>query len=394
MKKSKKIWGIKAMRIMLACIALIILPACGNAGRSGPDDAPDPASADFMDLDTVSANDIGPVESMTDTAASPEVGSNADDDIAPDIDASPDAGSGADSDVDSSVGSYIDEIYWIIENDKQTTFGTVVITGGSVNVRSGSGIEASILGRVSEGTILALLQSGEENGFYRVSYVGNPGYVSAEFSELTSGDGLNVASSGEKLIALTFDDGPHSIQTPLLLDILNEQGAYVTFFVLGASARAHPDIVRRAAEEGHEIGSHAWSHADLTTLSPENLMSEIVSTADIIEQITSSRPLVTRPPYGSYNDAVLEAMDTPVIMWSVDPMDWRFRDADTVYQNVVNVAKDGDIILLHDVNNASVQAAERIIVDLKSRGFTFVTVSELIARRGNDSQSVYKSLRP
>jgi len=403
MRKPAKTRCIKAMRIMLISLALLILASCGNADGGGAADAPDSASTEFADSGTVLVEDILPDVSTPGDTETPEIDSIADDSVSGNAAApgngssetdnagtavAPDAVSNADPD------SYIDDIEWITENDKQTTFGTVVVAGDSVNVRAGSGIETGILGRVREGTILALLQSGEENGFYKVSYVGNPAYISSDFSLLTSGEGVNVISSGEKLIALTFDDGPNSTQTPLLLDILKAQGVYATFFVLGASARTHPDIVRRAAEDGHEIGSHAWSHADLTTLSAGSLISELVNTANAIEEITGSRPLVTRPPFGAYNDAVLEAIETPVIMWSVDPMDWRFRDADTVYQNVINVAKDGDIILLHDVHNTSVQAAERIVAEFKARGFTFVTVSELIARRGSASQVVYTALRP
>ena len=283
---------------------------------------------------------------------------------------------------------------WITESDKQTTFGTVLITGESVNVYSRASIESGMLGRVHEGVVLALMQNEEVDGFIKISYGGNPAYISAEQSVTLSGESVRVAPSGGKLIALTFDDGPNGSLTYQLLDILESESISVTFFVLGKAAQAYPDIVKRAAADGHEIGSHTWGHADLTTLSAGRILSEVDDAADIIEKTTGFKPSVTRPPYGEYNSMVLEAIETPVIMWSVDPMDWKFQDADTVYQNVVNVVKDGDIILLHDSYSTSVQAAARIIAELKSRGFTFVTVSELLEQRGSESQKVYTTFRP
>lgn len=282
-----------------------------------------------------------------------------------------------------------------LENDKQTTFGAVMIMGEPVNVRSGADMDADVIGRVHKGTVLALLRNGEENGFYMVSYSGNPAYVSSELSVVLSGDSADLPpSQGEKLIALTFDDGPSPALTPRLLDILSGEQVRVTFFVQGSSVKANPGIVRRAAEEGHEIGSHTYSHKDLTTLSAARLAAEIHDTVDVIRS-AGAEPTVTRPPYGAYNDAVVDAIGTPVILWSIDPMDWKFRDADIVYQNVVNVAADGDIILLHDVHETSVDAAAMIIPALKARGFRFVTVSELIsARGGTETGPVYAALRP
>ena len=375
-------WIIKAIQIIVIMLALLSLSYCGiTEDNSQLSEKESPSNIKTGDIKTENIIDNHATESAPDSVILSEADSQTDE-------------SESDSAEASEEVFIIDNYDWITESDKQTTFGTVLITGDSVNVRSGPGTDTSILGRVHEGTILALMQNGDVDGFIKISYVGDIAYVSSELSEVLSGDSVQVASSDEKLIALTFDDGPNADFTYRILDILESEKVSATFFVLGTAAQAYPDIVKRAAEEGHEIGSHTLSHADLTTLSGSSLISEIVDAVDIIERTIGYRPSITRPPYGEYNDKVLEAIETPIIMWSIDPMDWKFPDADTIYQNIVNVAKDGDIILIHDSQNTSVLAAERIIVELKSRGFTFVTVSELLERRGDESQKVYAALRP
>ena len=187
---------------------------------------------------------------------------------------------------------------------------------------------------------------------------------------------------GQKLIALTFDDGPHPELTPLLLDFLWEQEVHVTFFVLGCNVEDTPDTLRRAAAEGHQIGNHTYHHKNLTTLGPERRRAEINSGAALIESLTGQRPTAMRPPFGEYNKTVQAEADTPLIFWSIDPADWRTRDADKTYQHVMERVQDGDIILLHDWYPESVEAAKQLIPALKAQGFMFVTVDQLLAARG------------
>jgi peptidoglycan/xylan/chitin deacetylase (PgdA/CDA1 family) len=190
----------------------------------------------------------------------------------------------------------------------------------------------------------------------------------------------------DKLVALTFDDGPNLKTTPMLLDILKEYGAEATFFVIGQSLEGKEDLLKRMAAEGHEIGSHSYSHAKLTALGAGGLDFELDTASDAIADITGRRPSLLRPPYGCVNDNLRKAAagkGFSLILWDVDPYDWKHRDAKAVSEHIINQASDGDIILLHDIYATSVEAARIVIKNLSERGFGFVTVSELLSRDGS-----------
>ncbi len=196
------------------------------------------------------------------------------------------------------------------------------------------------------------------------------------------------------MIAITFDDGPSEKQTPRLLDICEKYGAHVTFFVLGSRAESNKDILSRAAQIGCEVGSHTYSHKQLTNLAPDVLEKEISSTRDIITEATGSPPRALRPPYGSYNTAVTEKAKAGITLWSVDTQDWKSGNADKIVEHILNNAHDGDIVLLHDIYSASVDAADRFIPALQSRGYALVTVEELITSRrgGIENGTVYRTV--
>ena len=204
----------------------------------------------------------------------------------------------------------------------------------------------------------------------------------AETTEAAKLPDVPAVAGEKKLVALTFDDGPHRTLTPRLLDFLEAQDVRVTFFVIGSSVENAPEVLRRAAAEGHQIGNHTSNHKDLTKLTPERRRSEIEDTAALIERITGARPTTLRPPFGVQSDALRAAVDTPLIYWSMDPRDWSTRNADKTYTYVMEHARDGDIILLHDIHAETIAAAERIIPALKAQGFVFVTVDQLLAARG------------
>lgn len=189
------------------------------------------------------------------------------------------------------------------------------------------------------------------------------------------------ANTATKLLALTFDDGPGQY-TAELLDALNAKGAKATFFLVGSRVAANADLVRREYDEGHQVASHSWNHPKLTSLSGDALAAQLNDTANAISAITGTSGFYLRPPYGSYNSTVQSYAGAPLILWSVDTLDWKYRNAETVTNNIVNGAKDGAIILLHDIHETSVQGAIAAIDILQSQGYELVTVAELLTRRG------------
>ncbi len=186
---------------------------------------------------------------------------------------------------------------------------------------------------------------------------------------------------GEKLIALTFDDGPSATTTPRLLDILAGRGVKATFFVLGNMAERAPGVVQREAADGHEVASHTPYHDNLVLLSAAQVRAQALEMDRIFTNILGTVPPFTRPPYGEVNGSVREALGQPLIMWSIDPKDWQDRNAAIVCSRVVGAAFDGAIILVHDIHATTVDAVPCIIDNLRSQGYEFLTVSELAAAR-------------
>lgn len=190
------------------------------------------------------------------------------------------------------------------------------------------------------------------------------------------------SATGRKLIALTFDDGPSAATTSRLLDILKEKNVKVTFFALGNLAERNPALLQREEAEGHEVGSHTPYHNQQTKLSPASIQAEAATMNQIFINILGHSPAFTRPPYGSVNDSVRTNLAQPLILWSIDPEDWKYRNAATVRANVVGAAHDGAIALMHDIYATTVDAVPGIIDDLRAQGYEFLTVSELAKARG------------
>ena len=200
-----------------------------------------------------------------------------------------------------------------------------------------------------------------------------------------------TGSDHQKMIALTFDDGPSNLTTPTLLDTLKKYDVKATFCVLGQNVQQFPDIVKRENEQGCEIISHTWDHKDLATLSAADQTAEITGTQKLITQLTGQNNPLFRPPYGSYNSTTLAATNNAVMLWSVDTQDWAQSTSTPVVKAALAGAHPDAVILMHDIHAWSVAAVPQIIASLKAQGYTFVTVSELIkAREGNiQPQTVY-----
>lgn len=188
--------------------------------------------------------------------------------------------------------------------------------------------------------------------------------------------------TSRKVVALTFDDGPDGRITPEILEILREKEIKATFFVVGEQVEKFPELISREVAEGHEIGNHSYSHPALVNLPGNRITEELVKTEQEILK-AAPKPILFRPPGGLTNENVLKiARDNEysVILWSIDPVDWRVPIAGDIVEVVVKELKPGSIILLHDASFASStpEALWFIIDSLKARGYEFVTVTELL----------------
>lgn len=201
----------------------------------------------------------------------------------------------------------------------------------------------------------------------------------------------NSVEISEPVVAITFDDGPHPKLTPQLLDILKERGVKATFFVVGTNAAEYPEILQRMVAEGHEVANHSWSHVALNRQGTAGVASQLNRTNDAIKKAIGHAPTLMRPPYGATNTALTrrinEEFGMKVIMWSVDPLDWRYRNADRVKREIVNGAAPGAIILVHDIHPTSVAAMPGTLDALLAKGYKFATVSELLAMEGGGKAS-------
>jgi peptidoglycan/xylan/chitin deacetylase (PgdA/CDA1 family) len=184
-------------------------------------------------------------------------------------------------------------------------------------------------------------------------------------------------------VAMTFDDGPHAQNTPRLLDILKQRGIKATFFVVGKNAAEYPDILKRIAEEGHEIANHSFSHPLLASLSEPALREQLDKTHQTVLKESGVTMTVMRPPYGALSDPQRRWTNAnfgyKIILWDVDPLDWKFRDAARVETEILNRTRPGSIILSHDIHKTTVDAMPSTLDALTAKGFKFVTVSELLA---------------
>ena len=201
----------------------------------------------------------------------------------------------------------------------------------------------------------------------------------------------------DKYVALTFDDGPSGRYTRHLLEGLRERDVKATFLLCGYRVAQYPELTEQLFREGHEIGYHGYSHSTMSTMSRRDIARELADTAAVLPE--NCVPVFLRPPGGQTSDAVLQvakARQLAILSWSVDPRDWATRDPVAVESAVLGKVRDGDIILLHDMTDSSVQASLEIIDRLTEEGFRFVTVSELSELRDTDivPGRVYRSFPP
>lgn len=192
----------------------------------------------------------------------------------------------------------------------------------------------------------------------------------------------------EKLIAITFDDGPDPRYTPIILDLLKQYSGKSTFFTIGNRVEQFPELAKRAVEEGHELSNHTFSHLYLRNgISSKQYLNEILKTQEVIKNLTGHLPTLFRPPGGYYNDTVINAANEvgiQVVLWSwhQDTKDWKNPGVDKIVNKVLNNVRNGDIILMHDHvrhDSQTVEALKIILPELQQRGYKLVTVSELLS---------------
>lgn len=214
-----------------------------------------------------------------------------------------------------------------------------------------------------------------QNYFFWFNKIWNP--TSLEKNIFNKINSQTFVPNTKKFIALTFDDGPHRSFTNKLVEILKSKNARATFFMLGQNAERYPDIVKNVFENGNEIASHSYSHPAFSKLSDDEIILQINKTSDILENIVGVRPTLFRPPYGDFNDKIFEKVDMNFILWSVDSLDWKYRNVNSNFKNTVPYVQNGSIILFHDIHEESINSIPAIIDDLKVKWYEFITVSEL-----------------
>jgi len=201
------------------------------------------------------------------------------------------------------------------------------------------------------------------------------------------GDYIARVDTSDKVVALTFDDGPHPLHTPRVLDVLERHHVNATFFMMGRNVERFPAIARQVLERGHEIGNHSYSHPKLVLMSPRRVREEIERTDQLLRSIGVSGEIYFRPPHAAkfvVLPYVLQQMKKVSVLGDVDPEEWKRRPAAIMTQSVLRQVKPGSIIGLHDVlGSETLRTVEDCITALAAQGYRFETVSELIRRRAS-----------
>ncbi len=192
--------------------------------------------------------------------------------------------------------------------------------------------------------------------------------------------------AGPPLVALTFDDGPRNSTTGRLLEGLSLREVSATFFLVGERIAGSEELIQEMAAGGHQIGVHTYDHVCVTDLTRKEFELQLSRTRAQLTHLIGPGDYWLRPPYGITDESTKQWADSPLILWSVDPEDWKDQNADRVTAHILEHVRDGDIILMHDIYDSSVDAALRVVDALQERGFCFVTVSQLMELRGAEPE--------
>lgn len=208
--------------------------------------------------------------------------------------------------------------------------------------------------------------------------------VSASLAPETQGPASPTQNNEQllekKRVALTFDDGPHPLYTPKLLEGLQEESVSCSFFLLGSQAQEYPELVKEMYSQGHLLGNHSYNHVILSRLPDSQACDQVNRTSQLLRELTGEPATYLRPPYGEWNEKLSSQVDMIPVLWTLDSLDWSLQNTEAIVRRVVSTVEDGDIILMHDSFPTSVEAAIAIVRQLKKQGYDFVTVDELIVK--------------
>jgi peptidoglycan/xylan/chitin deacetylase (PgdA/CDA1 family) len=260
---------------------------------------------------------------------------------------------------------------------------TVLLASAS-GPRSRPGAEAPVSSPGGAGKVAVATRSAPPSGGSRIAKNKDQWYWTEKSSSpptapVSSASSEQVDCAHVACVALTFDDGPGLYTGSCRRD---QSLVHATFFVLGRNVVSSPQVVSAERTAGHEVGNHSWSHPNLTRRGAAAVSSQLNRTDDAILAATGEIPTLVRPPFGAVNAAGLRRIARPVILWDVDPQDWKIRNRDHVVNAVLGAVQPGDIVLLHDIYLSTVEAVPRIIQVLRRRGYHFVTVSQLLSGTG------------
>lgn len=197
-------------------------------------------------------------------------------------------------------------------------------------------------------------------------------------------DFIQKQGTDRPLIAITFDDGPSEVVTPRILKLLAKHKVPATFSVVGRNVQAHPELIKQMTDQGCEIVNHTWQHENLKDMTEEQIAESVLRTEEAIWKACGEHAVFVRPPYRSSDSRtadVLKTLGKAQLLWNVDPEDWKSKNADTIIRLVLGNVKDQSTVILHDIYPSTYEAAAGFIPELASRGFEFVTVSELLRRK-------------
>ncbi len=258
-----------------------------------------------------------------------------------------------------------------------------------------------VLGANTEKKLNIMLQNSGKSTDNLEDFCIQDNQVVLRWSDSTEAFGIkevqqaSVIDPSKPMIALTFDDGPGKYSRKFA-DLLTQYNGHGTFFVLGINATTFSESLKYVYDAGNEIGSHTMHHLNLNKLTEAQIKAEITDADAVIEGITGEKPTMIRTPYGNTKEAVLQLLDRPMIKWNVDTLDWKSRNAEAVKKEILKHAKDGNIVLMHEVYESTYEGLSVAMQELSAEGYQFVTVSELMMYRGVTpvSGQVYCSIPP